>query len=510
MAAGRSDTPVFLGIDVGGTVVKAAAFDGDGREIACCGSQLPTVHRLPGRNERLPEDMWNAVVVAVRGVISILPEGAASIRSIGCAGHGNGIYLLGADHRALGHGIVSSDTRGQALLKSFEAHPDASRITARRGQRFGASEPTLLMSWLDRHEPDRVARTAVVLFCKDYIRFRLSGTIGTDLCDASGAALIDVETQLYAEENFHRLGLSAWLPKLPPIERSTTVVGSVTQVAARETGLRPGTPVVAGTMDLEAVALGSGLLDGNRMGMSAGTWNIALQVLDQPVRDPLPLMQSQSLDGTRFLLTEGSPTGAANLAWLVRDLFGVEVPDWLQIEGQVGNLAPQDAGIVHLPFINGSRGEAQGCFLGIAGEVGRPHMLRAVFESTTFMLRSHMAELVRVTGRAPEAIRLSGGVTRSRVWSQMLADVIGLPIEVSQGTELGALGCAILGAAAVGHYGSLGEAVLGMSRISHCLEPDTDRHGIYGEKYRVFKSAHDALLPHWQHVASTRERVASA
>jgi L-xylulokinase len=492
-----ADDAVFLGIDIGGSVVKAAAFDGDGHEIACSGGHLASVHPAAGRNERQPEDMWQAVVTAVRGVIAALPGGAATIRAIGCAGHGNGLYLLDENGQALGRGIVSSDTRGAALLAEFEAHGDAPSIMRRRGQRFGTSEPSMLMSWLDRHEPERVGRVGAILLCKDYVRLRLTDRLGTDLCDASGGALIEVTSQTYAHENFHRIGLSHWLEKLPAIDRSTTIVGGVTAAAAAETGLAEGTPVVAGTMDLEAVALGSGVLDETQLVVSAGTWNIVVQILDRPALDPLPLMQAQCRDGSRYLLSEGSPTGAANLNWVLHEILHTSDPDWGDVNALVAGLPPEASSLIHLPFINGSLGSRQGGFLGITGDVGRAHLLRAVYEGSAFMQRLHAAELLAVTRISPRCGRLSGGVARSPVWSQIFADVLGMRIEVSEGSELGALGCAIMAAVAVGRHASLEDAVGAMSRIARTYEPDARRQAIYNRKYHRFLDVQKALMPCW-------------
>ena len=492
-----SDDAVFLGIDIGGSVVKAAAFDASGHEIACCGRRLPSSHPLPGRNEREPEAMWHAVAGALREVVAKLPGGPGSVVSLCCAGHGNGIYLLDDRLRALGCGIVSSDTRASSLLGEFQAHPHAEAVNNRRGQRFGIAEPSLIMTWLDRNDPDRVRRAAYFILCKDYVRLRLTGRVETDLCDASGAALINITAQGYDTENFKALGLSHWLAKLPPLRLSTDVCGGVSASAAAATGLLEGTPVAAGMMDLEAVTLGSGVLDETQLVMSAGTWNIDMQVMDRPCLDPLPLMQSLCRDGTRYLLAEGSPTGAANLAWLLGDILDMPDPQWSEINRMVAALPPQDSRLVHLPFINGGLGTEQGGFLGITGDTGRAHLFRAVYESSAWMHRFHAAELLSVTGRAVSCGRLSGGVTRSDVWSQMFADVLGMRIEISDSSEIGALGCAICAAVAAGRHASLEAAVQAMTRVARSFEPDPKSHVAYQQKYELFLDMQNALKPHW-------------
>lgn len=495
--AGVSIGAVFIGIDIGGSVVKAAAFDAAGREVACAGRRLACSHPQPGRNERDPDEMWRAVVSALRQVVALLPGGPRSVLSLCCAGHGNGLYLLDERLQALGPGIVSSDTRAAPLLAGFQAHPQAGQITSRRGQRFGLAEPSLMMTWLDRNQPDLANRAAYILLCKDYVRLRLTGRVETELCDASGAALVNIESRAYDTDNFHALGLSRWLGKLPPLRLSTDVCGGVSAAAAEQTGLLEGTPVAAGMMDLEAVTLGSGVLDETQLVMSAGTWNIDMQVMARPCLEPLPLMQSLCRDGTHYLLAEGSPTGAANLAWLLGDVLDMPDPDWSEINRLVEALPPSESRLVHLPFINGGCGDEQGGFLGITGDTGRAHLLRAIYESSVFMHRFHAAELLVVTGRIVSCGRLSGGVTRSDVWSQMFADGLGLRIEISDSTEIGALGCAICASVAAGRHAGLEDAVRAMSRVARRFDPDPERQAVYERKYQLFLDMQDALRPRW-------------
>ncbi len=500
-APSADENALFLGVDIGGSVVKAAAFDAHGREVACSGSRLSIVQTAPGRNERAPDDMWNATASAIRKVVSRVPGGAPRIAALSCAGHGNGLYLLDQELRPLGHGIVSSDTRAESLLAGFENHPDARPVTLRRGQRFGSAEPSLLMSWLDRCEPERSRQVAHIVMCKDYVRLCLTGRLEMDLCDASGAALVDIVSHQYSVQNLDILGLSHWVPKLPPLRSSTAVCGGVSASAAQVTGLREGTPVAAGAMDLEAVTLGSGVLDEAHLVMSAGTWNIAMQVLEQPTLDPLPLMQAICRNGTRYLLAEGSPTGAVNLAWLLGEILDMQSPDWDRINDLVESLPPEATQIIHLPFINGSAGDPQAGFLGITGATRRAHLLRAVYESTAFMHRLHRDELVEVTGRPPRCGRLSGGVARSPTWSQMFADVLGIRVEVSEGTELGALGCAMIAAVAIGRFADLEDAVGAMNRTACAYTPGDRLEEIYDRKFGMFARLQQALRPHWKEFA---------
>lgn len=488
---------LFLGIDVGGSVVKAAVFSDGGDEIACGRFPLGTVSTVPGRNERDLEGTWMAVCTAIRQVIERVPGGAQRIAAIACVGHGNGLYLLDRTLRQVRPGIVSSDTRGDALLDQMVRHPAAREITQRRGQRFGGSEPALLMRWLDQHEPDVRDRTAHVLFCKDYIRFRLTNTLGTDLFDATGAGLVVRGTRAWDEESLLALTLGPWISKLPPIQNSFDIGGTVTPDCAAATGLRAGTPVAVGTMDLEAVTFAMGSIDPGHFAIATGTWNLGMVIVDAFRSAELPLMQSRCHGDRATLISAGSPTGVGNVSWMLGEVFGQAQPDWAEIERQLAQTRPERAGPIYLPYINGQAGRPQAGFMGVTGLTSRHDLIAAVYQSAAFICRQSRAEIERLTTNRLSLAKLSGAAAKSPVWSQIIADVLAMPVETSAGSEEGALGCAIVAAIACGRFPSLVSAVAAMTRSENRFEPRAEFLDHYEYRFTRFQKLQEALAPWW-------------
>jgi L-xylulokinase len=490
---------LYLGIDVGGTVAKAAVFDGRGTELAVSARPIPTLHPQPGFTERDVGQMWRAAADSIREVLSCPGVVADDIAAVCCTGHGNGIYLVDAAGEPVCNGVVSSDARSFHLANEFAAHPRAAEFRESIGQQFRGDMPLALLAWYDRHRPDVSKSAAHLLLCKDYVRFRLTGRVESDLCDLSGSRLLDLSSGLYATEVFRGLGLEHWLDRMPAIRRNTDICGAVTPSAAAETGLSAGTPVAAGMMDLAATTLASGVLDDSRFVICAGTWSINLLVVEQRCSGRLPLMQALHRDGTRFIACEGSPTSTTNLAWILNSILGGE-SGYEEVNAMVARLPPEASALVYLPYIHGGAGAPRASFVGLGSECGRPHLLRALFEGVVFAHKAHIITLTEVTGHRPKAARLSGGAARSPVWAQMFADILNMEIEIAEGSELGALGCAICAAVATGYYEGFETAVPAMSRVGNRFHPDPSAVAIYEAKYAAFYKVNQALNVVWPHI----------
>ncbi|WP_255476602.1 FGGY-family carbohydrate kinase, partial [Geminicoccus flavidas] len=264
-------------------------------------------------------------------------------------------------------------------------------------------------------------------------------------------------------------------------------------------------PVVAGTMDLDAVALASGVNRPGELAICAGTWSINLMVQDHPAGPPFPLMQCLDQDGRRCLVVEGSPTSATNLAWFKTGMLDDSL-DFAQINALVEGVPPEASRLLYLPYIHGAPGAPRGAFVGLGAENGRAEMLRALFEGVVFKHRAHVTDLIRVTGRTPEVARLSGGAAKSAVWAQMFADILELPVEVAAGSELGALGSAICAAVAIGTYQSFEAAIAGMVRLERRFEPRPDLIEAYRLKAADWHKVDNRLAPTWTELGGATMR----
>ena len=496
----------LLGTDNGCTVAKAALFTLAGEEIAVASRKIETITPQLGYVEMNMLHSWRATVESIREVLAKAKIDPKDIACIASAGHGNGLYLVDKQGQPVYNAISSTDTRAREVVDRWAADGVGKAIRPKTMQAIWPAQPNALLAWLRDHEPDVMKRAGWVLMCKDYIRFRLTGRIAAELTDMSGTSLMNVGTADYDDEVLEAFGIGEMRDLLPPLVRSADICGEVTADAAAETGLAQGTPVAGGMFDIDACGLSTGLTDEGPLCMIAGTWGNNQYVSKTPVVDEDVFMTTRYAIDDYYLMLEGSATSASNLEWFVTEFFGAERAAAEKSGGNVFDLVndlvaattPEETNIVFLPFLYGSNvnPDAKASFIGLNNYHGRGHVLRAIYEGVIFGHRFHVDRLLKFRSM-PERIRFTGGAARSKVWVQIFADVFGVPVDIPEGTELGALGAAILAAVAAGCYGSFEDAVGAMVKFTRTQEPDPARKDLYDAKYARYNRVLEALDGVW-------------
>ncbi len=273
--------PSLLGIDSGLTVTKAVLFDIDGTTLAVARRRVAQSFPRARHVERDMDEFWNATADAIAEAIAKSGRPASDILAIATTAHGDGIYMLDKDRRPLGAGILSLDSRAVGVAECWVDGPVAEQAIAITGQLPHASAPSAILAWVKENEPERFGRIAHVIACKDWLRFCLTGDVGTDRTEAS-TSFTDVNTQEYSKEALALFGLDALWDALPPMSRSDEIVGSVSGECAERTGLVAGTPVVGGLHDVTASALGVGGLGIGTVAVVAGTYSINETLSSEP------------------------------------------------------------------------------------------------------------------------------------------------------------------------------------------------------------------------------------
>lgn len=497
----------LLGIDNGSTVSKAALFDLKGKEIAVASCKADTEYPHPGWTERSMEMLWQSTACAIREVLaksSVRPE---EIAGIGNTGHGNGIYLLDKQGQPLRNGIQSMDSRATEVLTEWNQRHLHAQVFPFTIQSFWPAQPNALLAWLKQHEPQNYERLGAILMVKDYVKYRLTGEITSDYTDMSATSLLDVRNQGYSRELMALYGLSEAYEALPPLKQSSEVVGQVTPAAAQETGLAIGTPVVGGLFDVDASAIGAGAVNPHQACLVMGSWSINEVITREPIVDPSLFMTTLFAEPGLFLTIEGSATSATNLEWFVNQCCGDERAEAKQrgisvyevCNEEVASLAPGSTNIIFHPFLYGSNVQptARAGFYGVAGWHTRAHLLRALYEGVVFGHLSHIEKL-RAAGGQINTARLAGGGSRSPVWSQMFADTIQVPMEVTDGNELGARGAALSAGVGAGLYRNYAEAVSEAVSVVRKHEPIPANTPLYLERYAEYQRLTQIMQAPWE------------
>ncbi|MDR0552423.1 MAG: carbohydrate kinase [Spirochaetaceae bacterium] len=490
------------GFDNGGTMIKAAIFDLEGRQIAAKGRHTPILTPKPGWTERNSEELWLHNCACMKEAVESAGIDAGDIIGVSVCGHGKGLYTWGKDGKSAYNGIVSTDGRAWEYPEKWYAAGIPQRFAERLCQRILASQQISLLAWLK--DNDRAAYNNIqwVFSVKDYIRFRLTGEAFSEATDFSGSGLMNIRDARFDRDMLEAFGIGEVYDNLAPVKYSSERCGVVTGQAAKLCGLREGTPVAGGMFDIDSCAVAMDVTTPDEFCTIAGTWSINEYISRQPVTST-PFMNSLFAIPGYYLVEECSATSAGNLDWFMeRFVNDCEIPAgkkrYEYFDAEVDKIPPEASDVFFLPFINGSNDNplGRGSLIGLSAYHEKIHCIRAIYEGVAFSHKTHIERLLK-TRPAPKAIRMAGGAVNSAVWVQMFADVLGLPIETVDAPELGALGCSMSAAIAAGVFKDYREAARAMVRIKKRVEPNPARTGIYAKKYEKYTALRLALEPVW-------------
>jgi sugar (pentulose or hexulose) kinase len=498
----------LLGIDAGTSVIKAALIDRDGHEQAT--TAYPTVIRSPqpDHSEANPAEFWELTAAAIREVLAKASINSEEVAGIGLSGNMVGVWLIDAQGEPVRDAILWNDGRTQALIARLSAeHPGfMSQIFASSGSVMQQGCTLPVVRWLAEYEPESLARAAYVLCCKDWLRFKLTGTIYTDVTEAS-VMPGDIRGRNYNEVMFDLLGIRAYRHLFPPVATSESISGHIHAEAATHTGLKMGTPVVIGAGDVPASTIGAGAIETGVASIILGTTCLSCLTVAAPSFEPSDVGLLFVLPGGNWLRVMANVAGTTNLDWFISQFFAAEqaasastVDLFQKLEAIVEQSPPGANGVIYLPYLSPIgviapfvQAGARAQFCGLLPHHTRGDLLRAVYEGVALAIR----DCYIVMETPISEVRLSGGGAKSRMWGQMIADVLSVRVIVPEGAEFGAKGAALLAGVGLDWYDSVQEASLSTSRSLRAYEPDRQLKSVYNTVYQTYRSTREALSAMW-------------
>lgn len=498
----------LMGIDNGGTFSKAAIFDEEGKQIAVASVPTVTITPKPGYTERDMDELWKVNAQAVRNAIEKSKINPDDIAGVSFSGHGKGLYMVDETGKPSYNGILSTDARAWEYIEKWYADGTNKKVYEKTIQQILACQPVAILAWFKDHEPEVLKKTKYVFAVKDYIRYKITGEAFAEYTDFSGANFVNLYTKAYDRELMELFGLGEVYDKLPPLKYAADICGYVTKEASEETGLPVGCPVAAGMFDINACGIASGLCEPEDMCMIAGTWSINEYIQKDPIDNGTVDLNSMFCMPGYFLIEESSPTSAGNMEWFIRNMMNYEKEEAKEngksvydtTNAWVESIEPQDNNVIFLPFLNGSNEDAlaKGTFVGLTAYHNKKHMLRAVYEGIVFSHLTHVKKLL-ANRENPKSIRLSGGAANSKVWVQIFADALQIPIDTIEDKEIGAQGAAMVAGIAAGIYKDYPDAIKKTVKITDTIMPRPEYKEIYEEKYAAYRAVIDGLSSAWKY-----------
>lgn len=495
----------LLTLDNGGTYIKAALIDFLGNQIAITKVHNGMIHGRAGQAEFDLDKLWEKNCQCIRTLFERTCVKASEVACIGFAGQGKGLYMVDKDGRCYRNAIASSDTRADSCCQQWIAEGISERIYHKTYQLPMAAQTAPILRWVKDHEPENYKRLGWVFSMKDYLFFRMTGTLIAGRGCQSGTNLVNLNTAEYDDDLLEIFGITEVKDKLPELKYDCELCGYVSDTAAWECGCEAGTPVAAGMFDVDAAALAMGVLDPEDLFVIMGTCGINCYISPKPVMNYSVTYNSlYPLEGM-YLIQEGSNASSSVLEWVIKILYGRQGDEGVyeEINKLVKSVSPESCNLIFIPALNGfthacTEGtlDMRGAWIGLSPEHSRAEMLRAVYEGVVFTHMLEIKDLLKNRER-PKKIRVSGGAAHSEVRMQMFADALQIPLQIIPEGELGNLGVAISSAVASGVYGSIREAVKAMVKPGEIIIPNQELAEIYKVKYDNFCKIMDLSLPMW-------------
>lgn len=492
----------LLGIDVGTSACKVAAFDLDGRVVAQSTESYKVYYPAPDHVEQNPVEWWTGVCKAIRETLQAGCINPKQIAGIGVDGQSWSAIPVDKKGNVLYNTPIWMDTRAHAICKKVIERVGFQKIFNISGNSFEPTYSTPKILWFKENYPEIYKNTFNFLQSNSYISFKLTGSFTQDLSQGYGVHFFDMRTGRWDDAFCDELGIAR--EKLPEIFACHAVIGEVTREAADVTGLAVGTPVVAGGLDACCGTLGAGVVEVGQtqeQGGQAGGMSICI---DSAIGHPKLILGFHVVPGL-WLLQGGTVGGGGAIKWFRQELAGYEAMQEREnginafkiMDEEAASVKPGSDGLVFLPYMAGERSpiwdkNASGVYFGLGYSKTRAHLIRATLEGCAYALL-HNLKTAEEVGVKVGVMNAMGGAANSNLWTQIKADVTGKRINVPASDTATTLGAAILAGVGTGLYKDFKEAVERSVKITRVHIPDMALHEKYNDGFQLYLEIYEKL-----------------
>lgn len=508
----------FLGIDAGTSGIKAMIIDETGKISGIGYHECDVITPNPGWAEQDPLVWWDACDRAVKQAVDKSGHGK-EVASIGFSGQMQGSTLMDKNMDPIGNCIIWLDQRAEEEVHDIEKLISEQEMLDTTANFCLNSFWAPKLLWVRKNNPAAYEKIHTVLFTKDYLRYRMTGEIATEVSDASLSFLLDVPNRKWADNIFEKLSISKDIVPQRLVE-SQEVVGQLLPDIAAQWGLNAGIPVVAGGGDQPAGGVGTGIVKSGVIGATIGTSGVVFGCTDEPLIDTKKraLMTMAHSVPEKWCFLGLVLTAGGSFKWVRDTLFadkkaamaaqGKDIYDYMT--EMAAQSSPGSEGLTFLPYFNGEKTpisdpNARATFFGLSYRHGLGDMCRSVMEGVTFALRDTI-EICREFGIEVNEVRANGGGAKSQLWRQIQADIYNANVLTMNMEEGPAAGGAIMAAVGSGHFASIEEACGELVKVSSVTEPIKENVKRYNDYYESYRELYLALRNMYQKQAGIVEK----
>ena len=490
----------FLGIDVGTGGTRALIVDERGHVVSSA-TEEHEAFASPriGWAEQNPEDWWRACGLAVRKALELANLDSSGIACVGFSGQMHGAVMLDPKDAVVRPALIWCDVRTEKQCLDLTRKIGAAQLIQLTCNPALPNFTLTKFLWVRENEPEKWRRVHSVMLPKDYVRFRMTGERAIDVADASGTLLLDVANRRWSAGMIQQAEIDEAM--LPRLYESQEVCGRVTAAGASATGLKIGTPVVAGAGDQAAGATGMGIVAPGAVSATIGTSGVVFAATDRPALDPKGRLHTfcHAVPG-RWHVMGVTQAAGLSLRWF-RDSFGSGADDGRDPYERLtaeASLAPSGSdGLLWAPYLMGERTphldpNARGALIGLTASHTRGHVIRSILEGVAFSLKDSFTLFAEMSVPV-NRIRLGGGGARSSLWRQIQADIYGHEVEIVEAEEGAAYGAAILAGVGAGRWNTVDAACSEIIRVAHVIPPQADSVELLRTQYQAYCRMYPAI-----------------
>ncbi len=482
---------LYIGIDLGTSAVKLLLVDDRGEVVSEVTREYPLSFPHPGWSEQEPEDWWSAVLSGVPELVAGVD--AVDVRAIGLGGQMHGLVALDMDDSVIRPAILWNDGRTAKetdYLNNVVGRGKLSQYTANIAF-AGFTAPKIL--WMRSNEPENFKKIAKIMLPKDYLVYKMTGVHATDYSDASGMLLLDVQHRRWSREMMEICGVSE--EQLPRLYDSWQCVGTLKPEVAAAFGLSESVKVCAGAGDNAAAAVGTGTVGAGGCNISLGTSGTIFISSDKFGVDPNNAFHSFAhADGGYHLMGCMLSAASCNKWWMDEITNDTDYP---AEQAKIDDSRLGRSHVYFLPYLMGERSpindtNARGTFIGLTMDTTHADMTQAVLEGVAFAIRDSF-EVAKNLGIDIPRSNICGGGAKSPLWRKILANVLGIPLDMVTTEQGPGYGGAVLAMVADGRYPTVKDACDALVTVASTTEPDPELTALYNERYGKFRLIYPAL-----------------
>lgn len=495
---------LIIGIDIGTSSIKAAVIAPDGKNLGKQSGKIGVIRQHPGWAEQDMNTVWETVAACVRGCLADAGLSGGDIGAVCCGGQGDGAWMIDAAGKPLGLAPLWNDNRAASIVEKWEAAGILAGVYRRTASVLWPGSLAGIMAWYRDNDPELLKKLHTVFCCKDWINYRLTGAIATDTTDGT-IPFTNITTRRLDDSILKDLGLEFLADKCAPVRNSASIMGEVSAEAAAASGLKPGTPVVSGCIDVAANAIGAGLVNpGHALFILGTTSLLAADMGAAPADDRVVGAALLHAVEGQWLRVFGAQSGTPNVDWTglacnILKAGDKNAVDFAEMDRLIEKVPAGSRGVLYHPFLSGERApflnpDAASGFFGISAEAGTGELCRSVYEGVGFSAKHCLAEM----GGSFNKITMTGGGTRSELWRKIIASVLNCEIAIPDGEELGVLGAAIIGGVGTGIHPSYAEAAGQMVKERGHYTPDPKDAARYEEIFPLYLELTGQMKSFWK------------